>query len=441
MKKYILEATDENILDTIEHDQISRSSDVKAFLELIDTIDDNVFISIDAAWGDGKTFFVRQIEMTMKYHNKKAFQNDKGISDQELKAFQANALLGDLKLQHTYLPIYFDAWLYDNHKDALMALLMVAIKKSGKSIDTTIAAGKIEKLASVMDSIQFWKSDNWSNLLEKHKDKNILEETFLLEDIRQMIKGIFEDILVEDAEKLVIFIDELDRCRPTFAVEMLESIKHYFDDERFIFVMSINKPQLIHTISRYYGEGFGSDLYLNKFFDISIQLPPADTRTYFDNLGISCDSSYWIDQFARELQKKYSLSLRDSTRYLQKITFIKDKFQNNIGDDSWKIMVLFIPVLCVFDIVDISEKNRLLSGNGFDILEKLITDESAMKKYILRLVDKREDTEENFCEGMNELKTIYHYVFATDNYYGWYQGRLDIPANLKRKCLRICNVV
>lgn len=104
-------------------------------------------------------------------------------------------------------------------------------------------------------------------------------------------------------------------------------------------------------------------------------------------------------------------------------------------------MVLLIPVLCVLDIVDISEKNRLLSGNGFDILEKLITDESVMKKYILRLIDEREDTEEKLCEGMNELKTIYHYVFATDNYYGWYQGRLDIPANLKRECLRICNKI
>ncbi len=171
MKKYILEATDENVLYTIEHDQISRSSDVKDFLELIDMVDDNAFISIDAAWGDGKTFFVRQIEMTMKYHNKKVFQNNKDISEQELKAFQANALLEDLKLQHTYLPIYFDAWLYDNHADVLMALLMVAIKKSGKPIDTTIASGKIEKIASVMDSIQFLKSDNWSNLLEKHKKR------------------------------------------------------------------------------------------------------------------------------------------------------------------------------------------------------------------------------------------------------------------------------
>ena len=373
-------------------------------------------------------------------YNKKVFQKDEEISEQEKQAFQSNNILGNLQLQHTYLPIYFDAWLYDNHTDAIMALLMVAIKKSGKSIDTTIDAEKLDKITTILDSIQFWKTDNWSNLLEKHNGKDILEETLLLEDIRQMVKEAFDDILVEEAEKLVIFIDELDRCKPTFAVEMLESIKHYFDDDRFIFVISINKSQLIHTISRYYGDGFDSNLYLNKFFDVNIQIPQADIRTYFENLGISCNgTSYWIDKFASELQKKYSLSIRDTTRYFQKIDSIKKNLRKYSGDDIWKIMALFTPILCVFDIVDISAKNRLLSGNGFDILVNLITKESEMGKYVLRLINEHEDTEEKFCKGMDELEKIYNFIFVNDNYYGWCQGRFEIPANSKRMCLRICN--
>ena len=344
-----------------------------------------------------------------------------------------------MKLRHSYLPIYFDAWLYDNHTDVLMALLMVAIKKSGKSIDTTIGVEKIEKLTAIMDSIQFWKTDNWSNLLEKHKGKNILEETLLLEDIRQMIKEAFDDILVESADKLVFFIDELDRCKPTFTVKMLESIKHYFDDDRFIFVMSINKAQLIHTISRHYGSDFDSNLYLNKFYDINIQLPSADTRTYFDNLGISCNGTYWIEKIASELQKRYMLSLRDSTIFFQKINIINENWNEYVGEAAWSILVLFIPIISIFDIVDITKKNKLLSGNGFYILENMITKESEMRKYVLRLINEHEDTEEKFCEGMKELKKVYDFVFATDNYYGWYQGRFDIPANLKRVCLRICN--
>lgn len=84
---------------------------------------------------------------------------------------------------------------------------------------------------------------------------------------------ILNDIVTEEAQKLVIFIDELDRCRPTFAIETLERIKHYFDDERIIFVVSVNKEQLIHTISKFYGASFDATAYLNKFFDMNIYLP------------------------------------------------------------------------------------------------------------------------------------------------------------------------
>lgn len=48
------------------------------------------------------------------------------------------------------------------------------------------------------------------------------------------MKQIFDEVIVEHAQKLVIFIDELDRCRPSFALEMLERLKHYFDDDRII---------------------------------------------------------------------------------------------------------------------------------------------------------------------------------------------------------------
>lgn len=439
MKKYNIEATDENILKSIENDVLQRSSDVSDFLSLLDTIDDNVFISVDAAWGEGKTFFIRQVEMTMKYYYKKWF--NKPINEKETQAFQKNNILNDLDLEHTYLPVYFNAWLYDNHTNALMALLMVAIKQSDKYVDTTLSTDNIDKLSTVLDSIQFWKNSNWSNLFEKFKGKNILDETLLLEEVRKKVYEIFDNIITEEAQKLVIFVDELDRCRPTFAVEILESIKHYFDDDRIIFVMSVNKSQLIHTVSKCYGDEFDSNLYLNKFFDINIQLPQADARVYFDLLGISCDEFEWIKKFANELQKYYSLSLRDTTMYFQKITAIYEKYQGRIGTDSWKVLMLIIPVVCVLDIVDITKKQKILSGNGFEILQELISNSEDMRRYVIRFSDKTVDNEENYNAGMEELKKVYAFGFSGSRYLGYYQGHLDIRANLGKECMRICNTI
>ena len=205
--------------------------------------------------------------------------------------------------------------------------------------------------------------------------------------------------------------------------------------------MSVNKSQLIHTVSKCYGDEFDSNLYLNKFFDINIQLTQADARVYFDLLGISCDESEWIKKFANELQKYYSLSLRDTTMYFQKITGIYEKHHGRIGTDSWKILILIIPVVCVLDIVDIAKKQDVLSGKGFEILQELISNSEDMRRYIIRFSNKTVNNEESFNAGMEELKKVYEFGFSGSGYLGYYQGNLDIKADLSKECMRICNTI
>lgn len=74
MKNYNVNATDENVLYSIADDKLERTRDVKDFVHLLETLGDNSFIALDGAWGDGKTFLVRQVEMTLRYHNKIAFK-------------------------------------------------------------------------------------------------------------------------------------------------------------------------------------------------------------------------------------------------------------------------------------------------------------------------------------------------------------------------------
>lgn len=64
---------------------------------------------------------------------------------------------------------------------------------------------------------------------------------------------------------MIIFIDELDRCKPSFAVHLLEQIKHYLYDERIIFVLSVNQEELQYTIKHFYGNEFDASRYLDRF--------------------------------------------------------------------------------------------------------------------------------------------------------------------------------
>ena len=75
MKKYVQEATDIDVWTSLKDNTFDRGKDIREFIEGLELIEGNAFISLDAKWGDGKTFFVRQIEETLKYFSGKANGN------------------------------------------------------------------------------------------------------------------------------------------------------------------------------------------------------------------------------------------------------------------------------------------------------------------------------------------------------------------------------
>ncbi|MEL7477292.1 MAG: P-loop NTPase fold protein, partial [Pseudomonadota bacterium] len=85
-----------------------------------------------------------------------------------------------------------------------------------------------------------------------------------------------------------IFIDELDRCRPTYAVEMLEAIKHLFNIDGLVIVVSTHTEELQHTIKALYGSDFNADDYLRRFFDTKYNLEVKLSKELFK---ANCDLS------------------------------------------------------------------------------------------------------------------------------------------------------
>ena len=81
---------------------------------------------------------------------------------------------------------------------------------------------------------------------------------------------------------LVVMIDELDRCRPSYAIELLETAKHIFSVDHVMFALSTNRQQLEASIKGIYGDSFSASDYLERFFDISFHLPSVDRRTYIE---------------------------------------------------------------------------------------------------------------------------------------------------------------
>lgn len=442
MKKYVQEATDINIWKSLKENSFGRGKDIQKFIEGLELIEGNTFISLDAKWGDGKTFFVRQIEETLKYFRAEQMETEeKPLKDLESYEYLKDSVaVKQTKVEHIYLPVYYNAWMYDDHNDPLMSLLLVMTKQCGGSYNTKINTKSLgERLLTVASSLPISiKKINPAALIKDIQDGNmdILSAVKTEEDIKECVRDVFDEIIVEKAEKLVIFVDELDRCKPSFAIEMLERIKHYFDDERIIFVVSLNKEQLIHTISNYYGSEFDATRYLNRFFDVSINLPEI---SMYQKQKVRCTDSerFWITLIADELSDYYGFSLRDKLIYKSSIESLPQAVGDAYSQDKI-YLTIFEVIIVLLDMVDAKEKKAFLEGKSKIIID-LMPQIEIYKKYILRIfgIDARGDYETELAEKYELVQTVYEYVFGRDT--EEYFKEADISRNLKEICINACN--
>lgn len=141
MQRKNMKATNENVIASIQNDRLRRSSDVKAMVKFLDEREGNSFIAIDAEWGAGKSFFVRQIETTMRFLTDKNWPRDEKYSHEKLemvkaerKAFENNQVLKEMDIVHSWLPIYFNAWMYDDNGEPLLSLLLAILKETERSV-------------------------------------------------------------------------------------------------------------------------------------------------------------------------------------------------------------------------------------------------------------------------------------------------------------------
>tara|TARA_Y100000588_G_scaffold392033_1_gene502547 strand:+ start:989 stop:2221 length:1233 start_codon:yes stop_codon:yes gene_type:complete len=146
------------------------------------------------------------------------------------------------------------------------ALIHQANKHLGEDATEILKAGMSEVSETVVRSV-----------IEEHRNKmNVISE--LKTEIENWITLITTDS--ELSKPMFVFIDELDRCRPTYAIELLETVKHLFDVKGLVFVIATNTDQLQHSIKAVYGSEFDAQRYLYRFFNRSFTLKKADLLSF-----------------------------------------------------------------------------------------------------------------------------------------------------------------
>lgn len=375
-------------------DKIGRKEIVDKICGLVESLneDSNFCLSINGAWGSGKSFVLDMIE-------------DK------------------LSKSPEYIIVKYDAWENSFYPDPLIAMLSCVIEglgnklskmrgyiktaaecgvKKGKELVDKLsdAGGKIGVVATVIKNIAEIVAD-FKNVTVVNDTKDSQLETYksykmLLQEFAALLNKLTKRVFVAKKQtKIIVLVDEIDRCLPNDQLKILERLHHLFDVKNCAVIVAMNHSCIAKTVKTLYGTD-GNE-YLRKFFDFVFKLDTSAEvylNNLFDGFIKSCEKIKTRDSDA-ELQIKlaYQCMLYGDKKVLEKmdnreLTRYFDAVNRVCNDFDWQNLLphyVFFILIALFirrnvsssflDEKDISEKQHARD----DIYNRLSRDEKEVK--------------------------------------------------------------
>lgn len=254
-------------------------------VSLIEQIDDGGVISIDAPWGEGKSRFINwwkqhleRDEFTVTILD--AFEHD----------FQGDAFMAIFPKLEELFTNYKNTLsdVTEETKVTITRAFNAFVEKGSPILSGTLAtialgnpiAGKA--IADVMKATV-------AGIFSKQPQNTLHSE---LMEFRAALSEFANTVFTETDKPFIFIIDELDRCRPDFAVEVLEKLKHFFTVPGIIWVLSVNLDQLADSIQHIYGNK-KPHLYFEKFIHIQTTLPKNDKER--GHIGNPLKNSHYLN--------------------------------------------------------------------------------------------------------------------------------------------------
>ena len=379
------------------HDEFNRKPIAENIIKLLTSPIDLSPMVIDGGWGTGKTEFCQKLIRLMEQQ------------------------------QLNYQPVYIDAFRSDHSGEPLLALLAEIIKactpedtgdqpsEQRKNITRKVAkaAGFVMKTVAkaavghvLKQNLEDLEEGMSQIINDGQEAKNAAATvagaatTLASHSIDVTIDATVEALLKEqiEAEKnletlkaslkelaadkpIILFIDELDRCRPDYAVDMLEVIKHVFDIENVKVVLVTNTKQLRAAINHRYGAEVDAQKYLDKFLKYSFALPDKVVDRYEEGRALVTVEYFKkliqgsrmhgelrgliekreVLNFISDMVERSNLSLRETER-LVRFLEIYHSLSGGLGNFIWQYLLLRITGVFIFcfypNLIDNINKNR-----------------------------------------------------------------------------------
>lgn len=381
-------------------DKIGREEIVDKICGLVGSLkkDKNFCLSINGAWGSGKSFVLDMIEEELSQHSE-------------------------------YIIVKYDAWKNSFYPDPLIAILycvldslslnckQIKIRQYKKATTKVLKKTVTETVDKITDDVieMLSKNGGWTGLaaaaikiirsIIKEAQISILDNK-LFDDFKSYQDLLNEFIVVlnllttyEDKEhprkKMVVLVDEIDRCLPNDQLKILERLHHLFDVKNCAVIVAMNHSCIAKTVNTLYGTD-GNE-YLRKFFDFVFKLDTSAEvylNNLFDGFIKSCEKIKTRDSDA-ELQIKlaYQCMLYGDKKVLEKVdnrelTRYFDAVNRVCNDFGWQNLqphYVFFILIALFI-------RRNVSSSFLDEKEIIVNQGERTRKYNQLSYDERNRT-------------------------------------------------
>ena len=340
-----------------KEDVLDRASFVKQIIDLTMIVSENrknCCFAIEGEWGSGKSFVLEKIQECLD--KEKAEGRDR------------------------FFTVRYDCWEYDYYEEPVVAIISVLkdvldsylnlIPEGAKSFLLDTAKNMITKAG-----VGILKSklgvDIGECIGEFKSDAELYDQYFgfreAIETVRNGIKEIAKD------QTVVIIVDELDRCLPTYAIKVLERIHHIFNGlENVVVIIAMEKKQIENSLHQIYGEGMDVDQYLKKFISISVKLDNGSDRNFIAKYP---SLMYMFDIQENDEMESFlnTITLGLDIRTQEKI-FEKAENMHRLAATSEKmnseILAFEILTLCIKEKMKVININWISESSGYPGIER-----------------------------------------------------------------------
>lgn len=355
--------------DGFRNDVLQRQQFGDALSNLVSRSTDELVISLDGKWGEGKTTFVKMWQGLLK---------EKGIPSIYIDAFQNDYTEDAFISIASAITSYVDQHSAESQKSSafkdkakkvgvrlLSWTAKIGIKAATLGI---IKESDIETLSEIGDDVAADTSETIADLVSERLSAHS-KEAGLIQSFRESLSDLPANLMDNSSGRLVIVIDELDRCKPSFAVEVLEKIKHLFSVKNVVFLLVMHKQQLEEAIRSVYGSNIDAHTYLQKFINVETSIPKRvadrysnDIELYIKNLLQLHEITTWGDDrnivdCLIPLAQHFNLSLRQLEKVFTNLAII----YGTSGENHLRLVPIIV-FIAVVKVVNPNVFGNLLLG-------------------------------------------------------------------------------